>query len=447
MTTRGVCRAGLRTVLALGILVGCAPLAFAADTVPDVRGMLQSDAERILAGEGIPRGKVDVVDEAWQMRHAGRVYQAGMVIQQSPPAGEALRAGDVVLLRVAGGPPVVRAPAPAPMPVVPAPVPMPVVPAPRPYPMPAAPPATVAAPARAARPRVEVSVAAMLGLVPAPEGPVGGVLARLPNEMRWDDLDYQADLGSAIRGRAGVRIAVRGADWLELEGGWLASTSDTSRASGVFAFFPGAGGTGGVSNPNTADLEAESDLYNGELNYVGCLGSDGCQTVQWIGGVRFLRFDETVSASNWAAPFPGLAGSPFVRSEVENTYIAAQLGLAYERRLTSRLLLRTRLTGLVGSMTNDIQVDDEAFFGPGAHSSSTDDSRLAFGGELGVGLRFLVTPRIGIDLGYELLILDQVVRAHDGMDFTKSDTGAVQAIRVGDTLVTHLFHLGLTVGF
>ena len=297
------------------------------------------------------------------------------------------------------------------------------------------------------RSRVEVTLGATLGLIKAPEGPLGGVLARLPNEMRWDDLDYQADLGDSIRFAAGVRVAVGCFDWLEMRGGWYASARDSAPQAGVFAFFPGPAGTGGVSDPNTARFTGEADLYGGEVNYIGRLATLPCQRFSYVAGARFVRFDETVAATGWGAPFPGLMGSPGIHSAVDNSYIAGQLGLSYERDLSRCLKLYGRVTGLIGSMRNDIVVRDESFFAPGAHSARLEASNLALGGELQLGLRYVLSSRLALDAGYQLLILDEIVRANDAMDFTQSNTGAVQAIRRTDTLVAHVFLVGFTVGF
>jgi hypothetical protein len=52
-----------------------------------------------------------------------------------------------------------------------------------------------------------------------------------------------------------------------------------------------------------------------------------------------------------------------------------------------------------------------------------------------------------LTLGYDLLLLDGVVRGHDAMDFTRADTGAIQPRHETSVLVVHSVLAGLHLNF
>lgn len=427
--------------------------------VPDVRGLSRAEAERRLRLVGLRVGRVEFVDEARQQAQAGVTYARGLVWQQRPPSetsSEASRLpqGDVVDLRITGTailaePPRARRSAlPSPPPPPPPPPRQRVPNEAQPFavpprtdgPLPTL-PLTPAAPARRTRlrRRVEVTVEAALGLLESPEGPLGGLDTLLPNEMRWDGLSYAAE----PRFRLGLRVPAGACDLIQVRGGWFGAVHDEGQVDGSFAFYPGAGGNGGISQPNQALFTSELDIYGGDAVYWHQLRGSAGARFYVVGGARWLRFDDLARASQWAQPFPGFVSPPLAEAHVRSDWFGGVLGLGYERNLSSRLELRTSGTVLLGNMARDITVRDSSFFAPGSHESSRSESGFALGGAFEIGLRASLSSSLAVTLGYELLYMQELTRASAAMDFGHSDTGAVQPRDAPSDTIAHFFFLGL----
>ena len=83
----------------------------------------------------------------------------------------------------------------------------------------------------------------------------------------------------------------------------------------------------------------------------------------------------------------------------------------------------------------------------GPHTASEGDDEFVFGLNLDLSAAWHLTPHLAIVGGYDLLFLDNVQRAEDGMDFSNSNSGAVQATQNPDQLVIHSLFLGITFSF
>jgi hypothetical protein len=92
-------------------------------------------------------------------------------------------------------------------------------------------------------------------------------------------------------------------------------------------------------------------------------------------------------------------------------------------------------------------VSDQDFFSGGPHSGSIDEDDFVAGFEVDAVLRWWFSERAAVSLGYSLLIIDDIVRAHDALDFSQSGTGAVQPIRTTDELVVHAILFGVVLDF
>ena len=290
--------------------------------------------------------------------------------------------------------------------------------------------------------RFQLRVEATLTGIASPSGALGGIESGLPGQMDWSVLDYGSDLADAIRGRVALSYAFSPTTRLEARGGWYGSWQSTAPAAGVFAFFPGPAGMGGVSTPNTATFSAEADLYTGELTLWNELVCSGCWRFDWGIGAGAVRFDEKAQAHDWGATFPGFNAPAFVGSDVENLFLAGQIGGQVHYALSESFELSFRALGRIGSMESDVRVDDRSFFGPGDHTQSRSGSNLAFGGLLELGARWRLTSRLALTAGYSLMLTDGVVRAYEAMDFTQSNTGAVGAALRRSLLTSHTVFVG-----
>lgn len=283
----------------------------------------------------------------------------------------------------------------------------------------------------------------------APEGLMGeapylaGPTAN-PDPIDWGVLDY--DDGQA-GGRFTVRYAVAPEMWIEARATYYGEYSDTKSESGRFGFMPGPAGVGGVTVPNTADLRVESEVYGGELNFwteVACTG-----TASWSvgGGAHWVQFNEGVTASNWAVPFAPFDTPPYMRSYVQNTYIAAQFGGSVRWEITPCFDVTLLLKGMLGNMNRQLTVSDNSVFSGGYHGATNETNEVVAGVDVDVSVRWRLTRWLALTAGYNLLFVDNVLRAHDGMDFTKSNSGAIQPIDAADQLVVHSVLLGIQVQF
>jgi hypothetical protein len=291
--------------------------------------------------------------------------------------------------------------------------------------------------------RVDLTLEATYTGTAAPDGPFGLAVPGAPAQMSWDALDY----GFNFAGRGTLRYWVRPQHALELRGSYLGSWDDSARSAGTFGFRPGPGGLGGQIAPNSARLHADAKLYSGELNYWMELACRGCTRFDLLLGARWLQFNENASATDWAAPILPGAGPPFVRSEVENRFLGGQIGGAIRRDVGERFTLSFVLKGLVGGIRRKADVSDANVFAGGTHSASSTDSELVLGMEAELGFRWRLSSRMAITGGYTLTALDNVLRAHDAMDFTQSTSGAVQARQQTDQLIAHTFFVGLNLNF
>ncbi|MHC5012064.1 MAG: BBP7 family outer membrane beta-barrel protein [Planctomycetota bacterium] len=277
----------------------------------------------------------------------------------------------------------------------------------------------------------------VLGVPPAFVAPGPGV----PNAFQWGLTDYDEEFG----GRVTIRYAVAPVSYIELRGAWYGEFEGTSRQTGVFGFQPGPAGLGGLSALNTATFDMEADLYTGELNYwteASCVGNSRFDVG---GGVRYVRFEETASAINWALPIVPAAGPASIVSEADNTFVGIQLGGAWHYDFSPTFEFRIAARGLIGNVNQDTTVTDANVLAGGTHVSRVDYDEIRLGADVDVGFFLRLSPRFGVTLGYNMFLLDGVARANNAMDFTQSVSGAVQAAIADDQIVNHSLFLGLNI--
>jgi hypothetical protein len=197
-----------------------------------------------------------------------------------------------------------------------------------------------------------------------------------------------------------------------------------------------------------ADYDVESDLWSIELNYwheIDC--SDRWRFDLGL-GARWIQFNETAKVdftTTGPGPFPVANG--YVESEVENMFLGGQLMAQAHYDVTYCVELYGSLKALFGTLQRDVDVSDDSIFAGGSHSSSNDDDEFVFGLNLELGAKWRIAKCFILSASYEMLFLDNVQRAEDAMDFSVSNSGAVQAAQSPDQLVVHSFWVGVTFNF
>jgi hypothetical protein len=297
--------------------------------------------------------------------------------------------------------------------------------------------------------RFEVALQAMYTIITDPEHAFG-LDTFLPNQLRWNDLDYDPELG----GRVALRFAMTPCDRVELRGAWFGEFDDSVRQTGVFGFGP-AGAVPpipavapGVAGPFAADFSVESELWTVELNWWSEQICDGRWRLDTVVGARAIYFDEEASVTNFTPAFnPGFPGAPFIRSESENLFLGIQAGGQVHWDLSQCFEINASLKGMLGNINRETVVTDNSIFSGGPHQAVLEDDEIVWGFEAEAGVRWRLFRWLSIEAGYSLLFLDEVQRAYDAMNFNGAASGAVQAQSAPDQVVTHSLFAGLTLQF
>jgi hypothetical protein len=265
----------------------------------------------------------------------------------------------------------------------------------------------------------------------------------VPDPIVWDGLDYEGAFG----GRVTLQARTAPQSYVELRGTYYGSYESSARDAGQFGFLTGPGGVGGVIVPNAATMTAEADIFGAEINYWTEVACIDCASWNLGAGVHWVQLEESAGAVDWAAPFAPFTSPATITSTVENTFIGVQLGGMVRWALNPRLEFQGSVKGMVGFMMRDIVVQDSSVFSGGAHTATSEDDQIVAGLDVDLLLHLKLTRMIGITAGYNLLFVDNVVRAHDAFDFTLSGSGAVQAQQKTDQAIVHSLLVGVVINF
>jgi hypothetical protein len=282
----------------------------------------------------------------------------------------------------------------------------------------------------------DLSVEAVGTFLEDPSGPLG--VAR-PGGIAWDANDYGLDFGA----RATLGFAVGPENRAEIRGTWYGTQRAASTQVGVFGFTPPPGGT---SPAIPATLRSRAELFGGEVNWWYQVCCRDSWRLLWGLGYRYVAFDETATF-NALLPLAVVPVPGYARASSEHQFHFGQLHAAVHKKLGSKVEAGVAAKVLLGSVSRDVRVEDANVLAGGAHAARREDSEFAWGGELELSLAYQVSDRITLTASYALLYLDSVVRAYDGMDFTRAATGVVQARQQTDTLLVHSFFAGFRVRF
>lgn len=298
--------------------------------------------------------------------------------------------------------------------------------------------------------RWDLTLAGMWAGTGSPDGILGEDLFVPGNHLDWNDVDYAGEFGAF--GAISYRFEPQSR--IEFVGTYYGSPDDANTQSGQFAARPGVTGLGDISRPVDANFDSEAETWSLELNFWTELACNGHWRIDTGIGARYVSFDETAHVdftTTGPGPFPVADG--FVNSEASNDFIGGQICFAvhYDAEFgcdcPSQWEFGASLKALFGSINRDLTVTDDSIFAGGPHTSSEDDDEFVFGVNLDLTAKWKITPHIAVFAGYDLFFLDNVQRAEDGMDFSNSNSGAVQASQSPDQLVIHSLFLGVTFTF
>jgi len=281
--------------------------------------------------------------------------------------------------------------------------------------------------------RWNFAIEGSFSFAPSPEGDLGEAVPPGTPNMSWETNNFDPEVGA----RATLSYAIRPRDRIELRAQWWGEFEDSSNQIGAFGF----NNLPGVSPIFSAQLESELDMFGIEANWwreICCRGK-----TRWsVGaGVRYIAISETASVNN----IVGLAPDSRLQSDVDNEFFGAQIMAAVAYDVDPRFELGASAKILLGAMRSDVEIKEASILSGGPHSARDDEGAFGWGFELGLSALYRLTSSTSLTLGYGVLVLGEVVHAHEAMDFSKAATGAVQAQQESDTFVIHSFYLG--VGF
>jgi hypothetical protein len=136
-----------------------------------------------------------------------------------------------------------------------------------------------------------------------------------------------------------------------------------------------------------------------------------------------------------------------VESNADNQFFGGQVAARARWEVGRNLELGVTAKGLLGAIRREVDVSDLNAFSGGLHGASSDDTEFGWGAEVEVSALWRINRCFGVTLGYQALFLGDVVRAHEGMDFSRVDTGAVQARQETDGVLIHGVFAGIQWSF
>ena len=293
--------------------------------------------------------------------------------------------------------------------------------------------------------RTTITLEGSFGLLTEPEGLLGTTAFGAVDQFDWSEVDYEG----AIGGRATIEHAVAAQQWLQVRGTYYGSWDGSFSRTGVFGFLPGGGfpGSTTITDRVPGTLTGDADFFGAEFNHWKEVSCSGPTRWDFLIGVRYLQFDENARADFPVAPIAAFTGPAFAASAVENMFIGAQLGARWHAQPSDNFEFMASLKVLAGNLTRTVNVTDQSIFAGGPHAASSEDNEVVLGADVEVGLRLRLSRTVALTAGYNLVLLDSVVRAANAMDFSQSASGAVQAGEGTDQLIWHGVFAGLQFNF
>jgi hypothetical protein len=163
----------------------------------------------------------------------------------------------------------------------------------------------------------------------------------------------------------------------------------------------------GLTNAEDLSADYESSLHSGEINW----GRPVSNRVTWLMGFRWLEFDETL---HFHVTRPTVSLENDLYWEENNRLHGGQFGGSFDwLRRESPLSIRSTIkAGAYGNMAyNDVRMWQSGV--NGAVTSSSDENRVAFVGDVGVVGTYQIGRHVSLRSSYQLLWLESVATASD----------------------------------
>lgn len=257
--------------------------------------------------------------------------------------------------------------------------------------------------------------------------------------------DLNFDLASGFRIYGGHRFN----ECWAIEAGYFGLWGPTATASVIEAnqlLIPGDLGLA-VNNfgfADRVDLEYTSQIQGAEANAVLCTTCGDCcdrycQSIEWIGGVRYLSLTERFSLTS----YDSLESVSTYQTHTQNNLYGGQAGARIHRCYGRFSLEGTGKAGAYYNYANQAQdaITDFPSFLIRDHRSASDE-KIAFVGELSLTGIYQLNCVWGLRAGYNLMWVEGVALAPDQLDFTNTQTSGT-AINLDGSLFVHGLSAGL----
>jgi hypothetical protein len=279
-------------------------------------------------------------------------------------------------------------------------------------------------------PATSLSLEGGVSLVRDPDGPLGEPTGA-PDSIRVDDLSY----APAAAARVTLERRLSPCDRVFVRGTWWGETEDELLVRGEFGVRP----PNAVVPTSDVTLRAEASAWSAEVGWARSLLRRGRLEAELRLGLGTLGFEETLDAV--------VGNLATVRGEASTLYLLARPGVAAQVRLSERLTATLAGTALLGLSDRRMEVADSGLLTPGPKENVERATSFAYGGEAELRLTWHVRPRLAVFASYDVLLVGEVLRARDGLDFTRADIGAVQPRHRLDELFLQTVTLGVTISF
>lgn len=211
-------------------------------------------------------------------------------------------------------------------------------------------------------------------------------------------------------------------------------------------------------------LRRQNKAYNVELNalYYGQPGKGfSGYTVNWLVGVRFLKFDDDLLFSSLSTGTWGGAGGVnegYLGDKVENNLVGFHVG--FQARSPQWYRFSTFLTTKFGIFNNHIKNDFMLYRGDGynaqvqpaagvagsypVHSTANILSTVA---EINLGIDWNFNERISAGIGYRVIAISGIGLADNQIPFYIVDIPEINRVDSNGDLLLHGAFANLTFGF
>jgi hypothetical protein len=264
-----------------------------------------------------------------------------------------------------------------------------------------------------------------------------------PGQARWDAVDYDEPTGGRLvfSWPLGGIAAARGGWDVTLAGTWWGSWIDERTMSGTIASTATPGAPPNMSGTSVG-MRSAADL--GDASVLGWrrFGLAPCLDASLGAGLRFLQFDEQ-SSFLFPTTVPPANAAVFT-ADLSSTLLAAELAARVEWRFLPRLALGVRGSAFAGWMRRSGDLATSNVNPPPALAGLHDDT-FGYGAEAEVALRWHVTSRWSLTLGYGVLWVGPVARAFEAYDFSNVATSDLGPVFTDDTLVVHRVFAGIAL--